>query len=143
MEAKIKIVLPKIKIKLYNGQAESLFMCLQFFLQQEMDSPYDADFIHMSWLSSLKEIAVKLLDKNLDKGKEVKLALSESQYMALFPFLQERAPHPSRQIDLNGIRDILFKVGVEEGLIDMKAGMLRPLIGHTQKLNSAEDYEGY
>ena len=143
MDVKIKIILPKIKIKLSNAQAESLSLCLQFFLQQEMNSSFDADFVHMSWLSSLKQIAVKLLDKDLDKGKEVKLSLSEAQYMALFPFAQEPAPHPTRQVDMNGIFDLLFKAGMEEGLINVKGGRACPLIGHMQKLNAGDDYEGY
>lgn len=122
---KIKIVLDKVKVRLSRNEINDLMFLVERAVTLEMNSNFEAAYIHAAWLNLLKEVAVKLMDKDLEdkEKKDFKVSASQAQYMALLELFQYGYPEGYDSVFANSAYGKLVKVGVDNNLIEMKRGV--------------------
>ena len=138
---KIKILLDKVRVRFTRNEIADLLFLLERAVTIEMNSRFEAAYIHAAWLNLLQEVAVKLIDKDTeDKDKkDFKITTSQAQYMALMELFQYGYPKDYDSIFANSAYNKLIKVGVDSNLLKMKGGasptpLLKPNTNNTQNL---------
>ena len=142
---KFKIILDKVKVRLSKNEITDLLYLVERAVTIEMNSSFDAAYIHAAWLNILKEVAVKLMDKDLEdtEKRDFKVVVTQAQYMALLELFQYGYPEDYDSTFANFAYNKLVKVGVDNNLLKMEGGafptpLLKQNTNNPQKLI---DYE--
>lgn len=141
---KIKIVLEKVKVRLSKNEINDLKYLIERTITIEMNSKFEAAYIHAAWLNLLKEVAVKLMDKDLEdkEKKEFKVSTSQAQYMALLELFQYGYPEGYDSVFADSAYNKLVKVGVDSNILKMQSGAFpAPLL--KSNINNNQNLIGY
>lgn len=141
---RIKIVLDKVKVRLSKNEIKDLVFLIERAVTIEMNSRFEAAYIHAAWLNLLKEVAVKLMEKDTeDKEKrEFKFTATQAQYMALMELFQYGYPDNYDSIFSDSAYNKLIKVGIDSNLLKMNGGAIpSPLLKPNR--NNPQNLIGY
>lgn len=141
---KVKIVLDKVKVRLLKNEINDLMFLIERAVTLEMNSSFEAAYIHAAWLNLLKEVAVNLMEKDTvdEEKRDFKVTVTQAQYMALLELFQYGYPDGYDSIFANEAYNKLIKVGIDSNLLKMKSGAFpTPLLNQNTNNHNLLDYE--
>lgn len=127
---KLKIVLEKIKFRLNANEIKEVLFLAERAVTIEMNSSFEAAYIHAAWLNLLREVAVKLMDKDIENKEEsdFKISVTQAQYMALMELFQYGYPDGYFDVFANSAYNKLVEIGMNNNIIQMQGATPTPLL---------------